>query len=269
MLLATAMMMMIAVTSCSGVPSGVIPPEKMARLLADIHIGEAVADQQASTFYNDSTKQLLKQSIYERNGVDTRQVDSSLAWYGRNLDRYAEVYEKTVAILEEDLRKQTEAAASNMEVRTIVAFEAEGDSVDIWPLYRSRIFTPMMATDRITFEIKSDRYWEQGDTYQLRFKAVNPKHNFLTSVGADYTDGHTSYTSATPMGEGWHALTLRLDRDRNASVLYGYIAYPADSLLDRFPTVPAMVDSIQLVRLRSGSQSAMPDEGTQRELSAR
>ena len=46
--------------------------------MADIHMGEAVIDYNYSEFPNDSTRKMLKQSIYDAHGVDASTVDTSL-----------------------------------------------------------------------------------------------------------------------------------------------------------------------------------------------
>lgn len=262
-------------SGCSGRPSGVLPPDKMARLLADIHVGEAVAEQSGGRFSSDSMKLVLRQSIFEHNGVDATTVDSSLAWYGRNLDKYAEVYELIVEDLETRQRDLREASATQMDVREVVAFEAEGDSVDIWPLYRQRVFSPRLPDDHIAFNIRSDRNWESGDIYQLRFKLVNPRHAASASIVAEYTDGYAGYVGMTPVGEGWHTLTLALSPNRTASEIYGVISYSDDPALldgeaiDRLSVDPTMVDSVSLVRMRSAFPGAPSPSPSQRELRIR
>ena len=86
--IAAAIIMQPFITGCKRVPSSIIQPEEMAQLLADIHTGESVAEQNYGEFCNDSTKRILKQSIYARHGVSEEIVDTSLMWYGHNLERY-------------------------------------------------------------------------------------------------------------------------------------------------------------------------------------
>lgn len=110
----------------------------------------------------------------------------------------------------------------------MMAFEADGDSVDVWPLYRTRQFNPNFVTDRLPFYLKNDRYWERGDIYHLRFRSVDTPEPVEVSLAAEYTDGGVDYTSATVKGDGWHDLYLRLDPESNGSAIYGAIAYPVD-----------------------------------------
>ena len=81
-------MILLAVVSCDSTPDHVIPPEKMARLLADIHIGESVIDANRNQYANDSLKKELKQSVFCKHNVTAQQVDTSFVWYGHNIEKY-------------------------------------------------------------------------------------------------------------------------------------------------------------------------------------
>ena len=47
----------IAVTACDSTPDYVIPPKKMAQLMADVHVGEAVVENNSREYGNDSLSQ--------------------------------------------------------------------------------------------------------------------------------------------------------------------------------------------------------------------
>ncbi|MCM1111328.1 MAG: DUF4296 domain-containing protein [Clostridium sp.] len=242
----------VAASACSGVPSGVIPPKKMARLMADIHLAEAVVEQRRSDFPNDSVKQVFKESVYRKHSVTSAEVDSSFLWYGRNLEKYVEVYTMTAEILQTELDRSKELAANDGRILEVRSFQAEGDSVDIWSGIRSRAFAPNMSTDRITYEVRSDHNWEEGDIYTLRFKTLNTSRPVLASVSADYPDGTTRYATLTTREDGWQQLTLCLDTDKKASSVYASISAPADdTTIVSLDPVPVLIDSLSLVRQRS------------------
>lgn len=249
-------------TACSGVPRRVIGIDRMAALIADLHTGEAVAEQNRSRFSNDSMRQLLKQSIYAAHGVTPEQVDSSMMWYGRHIDKYIEVYDKAQEILDKKLERANELAATATERPPMVAFEAEGDSVDIWTRFRLRPLSPNMASDRITFEIKSDRFWESGDVYCLRFKGVNTPGRFDVALAMEYSDGATDYVAATQKGGGWHEVWLHVNDTLTATVLFGDIAYSGpDRPVAAANSPQALVDSVSLVRMRRSNGSSKPRSG--------
>ena len=60
-----------AVGGCNPAPDGVLSPDDMARLLADIHIGESVSETERRVFNNDSILRVLKQSILQKHGMTT------------------------------------------------------------------------------------------------------------------------------------------------------------------------------------------------------
>ncbi|MDE6458729.1 MAG: DUF4296 domain-containing protein, partial [Muribaculum sp.] len=74
--------------SCDRTPDYVISPDDMASLLVDIHKGEGVVDLNSSAYRGDSARKVLKQSRYMRHGVTAEQVDTSLEWYGHNIEKY-------------------------------------------------------------------------------------------------------------------------------------------------------------------------------------
>ena len=90
---------MMVLAACSKTPGYVISEGKMAEIMADLHTGEAVVDANSSTFRKDSVKQAFMQSICMRHGVTTQQLDTSLYWYGQNIQEYIKVYDKTISWL--------------------------------------------------------------------------------------------------------------------------------------------------------------------------
>ncbi|WP_302063659.1 DUF4296 domain-containing protein, partial [uncultured Duncaniella sp.] len=95
--------------SCSRTPDYVISEDKMARLMADIYIGDAVVETEHRTFGNDSLRKVLQQSIYAKHGVTRELVDTSLYWYGHNIQAYMEMCDKTEEILQKRIEEAERA----------------------------------------------------------------------------------------------------------------------------------------------------------------
>lgn len=87
---------LVASVGCNRVPGHVIPPDDMAEIMADLNTAEAVAETNHAMFPNDSTRRVLRQSIYMAHGITEADFDSSMMWYGRNIDRYVEMCELTI-----------------------------------------------------------------------------------------------------------------------------------------------------------------------------
>ena len=138
------------VIGCKKVPSDVIAPDDMAALMADIHTAEAVVEMNHASYNNDSLKLTMRQSVYMRHGVNSAQVDSSIAWYGRNIKYYMEVYDKTIEILEHRLIETGNRIAADN------ALSIAGDSVDVWPNARFISINDRLPSRMITFSFGRD-----------------------------------------------------------------------------------------------------------------
>lgn len=226
-------------TGCSHVPSDIIQPHKMALLMADIHTGEAVVDYNHQDFYTDSVKQAFKQSIYMRHGVTSEQVDSSFAWYGRNITYYMDVYDETIEILEHRLIESgNRVAAAN-------ALSIAGDSVDVWPNSRFISISDKAPSRIITFSFDRDQNWEKGDLYTWRAKFFNSPEESTWLIGAEYDDGTVESINSTVSGDGWKDIKLQTDSTLNPIRVFGYL-----SVMPK-PGTQLRLDSIEMVRKRS------------------
>lgn len=231
--------------ACSGIPDGVLPKRDMARLMADIHTAECVIEANPSQYATDSSKRILRQSIYLKHGVTSEQVDSSLSWYGYHLDKYMEVYDLTVDMLEQRLADAREKGGSAITTTSELASAIDGDSVDVWPSIRSRRFSVGMPSQIITFALPADRYWEQGDVYTLQAKMLDAASGSLRfTLAVEYSDGSIDYLSRSMQGDGFHSLRVPTDSAKTAHRVYGTVSFstPARQV--------AYIDSITLVRTR-------------------
>ena len=73
----------------------------MASLVADIHEADAIVTIERESYRTDSQKTALRDAVFARHGITEEQFDTSLVWYGHNLDIYSEVYEEAIDILKD------------------------------------------------------------------------------------------------------------------------------------------------------------------------
>ncbi|MCH5327174.1 MAG: DUF4296 domain-containing protein, partial [Duncaniella sp.] len=81
--------------ACHSRPGNIISEKKMAEILADVYVGEAVIESTPQLFTTDSARRAFKQEIFARHGVTNADVDTSLFWYGYNVEQYMEVCRQT------------------------------------------------------------------------------------------------------------------------------------------------------------------------------
>lgn len=236
------MLLPLIAPGCSKVPSSVIQPEKMAQLMADVHTGEAVVEQNRQSYPTDSARQVFKQSIYVRHGITPEQFDSSLSWYAHHLTEYMALYDRTIEILEHRLSETgNRIAAEN-------AISMAGDSVDVWPGSRFITVADRMPSKIITFSLSADPNWERGDSYTLRAKFFNHQENSVWGLAADYGDStsvdHTEYVAAAFSGDGWREVAIFSDSTEMPVRVYGYMSIGTRGATE------VRLDSVELVRKR-------------------
>lgn len=234
----------LLVVACNDVPSDIIQPEPMAALLADMHKAECVVEANSGAFPTDSTKRALRQSVFARHGVTSEQVDSSMKWYGYHMEKYVEVYDRTLEMLNNELAKAEQIAGSSLAGASSGSMAMEGDSVDVWMGVRTRRFAPNLPGDVITFTLSGDPNWENGDVYRMKAKLLSNHHNARFTMAVNYTDGTVDYMSTPFIGDGWHEMRFALDSAKVARDISGVLHYPV-----RKADV-AFIDSISLTRTR-------------------
>ena len=247
-IMAVVLLLFCAFVACTRVPDDVLDKEQMAALLVDIHTGEAVVESNLSKYSNDSSKRVVKQSIYAHHGLTTQQAENSFRWYGNHMDKYIEVYDRVLDIINEKMEDaQQRAGVEGVNVTSNNRFLAfEGDSVDVWNDVRFRPFAANLSSQHLTFILKSDSNWERGDVYTFRYKLAGNSRSATINVAVDYNDGSKEYYSKSAIGEGWHDAAFALDSARNAREIYGSISYSVVN------DERACIDSISLTRTRWG-----------------
>ena len=209
---------LVLASACSKVPSDVIQPEEMALLMADVHTAEAVVDMNRMSYPSDSARQAMKQSVYARHGVSSEQVDSSFAWYGRNITYYMDVYDRTIEILEHRLIE------TGNRVAVEAALSIAGDSVDVWPYPRYFALSDRMPSKTLTFNFSRDPNWERGDSYTWRAKMFNNQEKSDWGIVVEYADGSVEFSSQEISGgDGWKEFVFHTDSLRDATRVYGYL----------------------------------------------
>lgn len=225
-----------AVSSCERTPENVMGKEAMASFMADMHMGEAVIDLDYSSFPNDSTRKALKQSICAAHGVDQELVDSSFSWYGHHIEKYIDVYDRTIEIIQERQRNLASSLSSQIAIA--------GDSVAIWTGPGHVLVSDKMPSRILTFNFEPDSTWQKGDIFMLRYLPVNPTGKIESRIMVDYDNGVTGYISdATVTQRGINEQRLQVDSTLVPTRIYGYITYPANE-------GSYEIDSIAVVRMR-------------------
>lgn len=230
-------LLVATIAGCKKIPSGVIPPDRMSTLLADIYQGESMVEFHSNRYFTDSAKKVVKQSIFAANGVTQADFDSSLVWYGHNITEFVKVCDDAITILETRLEEiPADALASSVRVA--------GDSAQVWPLPVYYRVTDKAPASYLTFMLESDEEWKPGDTYDLDLKIVPGASPVRTAIAVDYDNGLTQYINSSSTTSGWMKTHLQTDSTLTPTRIYGFINF------DPAAGEVIYLDSISLLRSR-------------------
>ena len=147
------------------VPSEYISPNKMADILYEYHLAEAICQDQK---HNDADLLAYKHSILQRHHVTTADFDSSLVYYSRHADALNEIYQKVVNKMENQLTKETGIRRQDSGVKNK---ETGGDTVDVWTGQDAITLLPYKPYNVYTFNIDADSTYLPGDLLTLGLDA--------------------------------------------------------------------------------------------------
>lgn len=252
----------LAMASCDRTPGGVMSVNKMADLIVDLQLAEAYIDSHSADFENDSSKLVIKQSIFKKHGITQQDYDSSLVWYAHNMEEYNKAYDKAALKLKERYDKLGKKGSERPEemladqpthdvmprggairdYSQLPGADSDADSVDLWQGQRNYTLAQGMRHGFITFDMPPDINKQPGDRYQLAYKLLRGGNQFKVSLNVDYTDGGTSQIARSTNSDGWVVIDVQSDSTRKVRRIYGYVGYD----IKRGHT--AYVDSLTLMR---------------------
>ena len=200
--------LIFGVMGCRKRPSGVLSENKMVSLLADMEIAEAYANTQMSA----SSKEKLEmgQRVLEAHGVTNEQLDTTLAWYGRNMDEYSSLYDKVDA----EIMKRKE---KYIDTGGIAQMEAD----NLWPYSPHLILSPLSGRESFVFQLPNIQA-ERGSEVELTFSLPNTTA-FKGTLGVDYTDGHGETSSSNFSSKHHVRMLLQTDSAKDISRIFGIL----------------------------------------------
>lgn len=262
--------------SCDKTPRGVMSVNAMADLIVDLHLADAYIDSHNNEFQSDSSRMVMKQSVFKKHGITQQDYDSSLVWYAHNMEDYVKAYDKAVGKLKERYEKLNKGGndatgnrpqdimgagdgpgepthnpvpgtvlpnrrADSKRLKTLGS-DTKRDSADLWQGHRSYTLTQGAKRGFIPFDFSPDANKRPGDRYQLAYKLMRGGNEFKVNLCVDYTDGSTAQTCRGTISDGWVTVDLQSDTARQVRRIYGYVSYN----MKRGHT--AYIDSLTLMR---------------------
>lgn len=195
-------MILLLAAGCSRRPKDIIEEDKMVAIMVDLQIAEAYdRSGDANQYLQGKNRELLGRGILMKHGVTVEEMDSTIAWYGRNMDEYAKLYKKIDIELNKRQQKYAKAAGES---------ENSGPSSDLWPYGRHFVVDNRSLTDGIVVNIPVTEL-SPGDRITWKMTTDGATSRTLT-IGVDYENGTSEISRVTNRGmDKWVETTLQTD----------------------------------------------------------
>ena len=126
------------------IPEGIVGKKKMADMIVDIHLADAIGSQRYSLgLVRDSLNEDLYLSVCKKNSVDPLVFEKSLHFYGRHPEVYTKVYDMAMdrlnALEVQARQEQDEARKQPDDVASPKPVKPARDSSSVLPRERPEI----------------------------------------------------------------------------------------------------------------------------------
>ncbi len=205
--------------ACSKTPDGILSEKEMQAVELDIQLAKAMISVENKQFADSLQRAELFQSVFRKHGITQAVYDSSLIWYGRNLDIYMDIYDRILKDLNERQNALGDVQASAAPVST-------QDSVDIWPRRSFVRLEPRAAFNGVTFDIRPEVNYSSGSSFVLsmsvwgmdQLKAQQPEIRICADLGDT-----TVVVNDKIRNDGYHETVLKTIPTKRVKRVYGYI----------------------------------------------
>lgn len=240
--------------SCLSRPDYVLDEDKMVEVLCEVHRSEGLLELQQSnsfTTFNEDYKKNVMAAVLVKQGITRAQYDSSLVWYGQNLNRLVKVYSRVENALQEEIDGWEEKAA---ERKSAFPISQAGDTVQIWTIQNYITLDESYLSSTRFWEMPTDSNYIDGDSlvWSLHVPIIPNAHYIVASMSLNYEQHEDSIR----IGEsnlkiiksvGTYTLTGRTDKSKKFKSLIASVSLIKDSLNVEDETL--FVDSLSLIRI--------------------
>jgi hypothetical protein len=233
--------------SCRKTPEGVLPEKKMKDILIDMQLAENMINANYQNYPDSAHKAVLYQSVFQKHKITQAVYDSSLVWYGKNLDILIRIYDLVIDEINGQIRELGDVQAS-------AAPSVNQDSVNIWPRRDYLTFQSEALFNGTIFDIKPEREYLPGSTFVLGLRiwgvSQQMRHTPEIRIAAELMD--TTWTVNEKIEhEGYREIVLKTPATKRTKRVYGYIRM--DNGENNYYKI--YIDNLKLLRYNYGSKA--------------
>lgn len=209
-------------------PGGILSESETVEILTEMMLADAYDQNPASKSLPDSVRKHMASGILAKYGVAQEKLDSTMRWYGANLDEYYLLFDK----IDKNLTRLRKNLAKTSP-------EIKADDNNIWNLPDHLWFTPLGSGSAFVFELPGTAV-TKGERLEFKMHFSKISEVQLT-LGVDYKDETIGLSERTFRGDKSLSLILQTDTSKIVSRIFGTVMLKPNAL-------PMYADSIKLLK---------------------
>ena len=217
----------------------------MRTVLYDMQMAEGLVEIKNESYGTNDSRQAVYDAVFFKHNITQAEFDSTLIWYGKNMDLYMSVYKLVLR----DVNKSIEILG-DIKPNPLSGDISAKDSVDVWIYNRSFIFNPEHLFNTLAFDIEPKMPYSSGSSYVLGMSVwgISPdlKYKPKLHISAVHSDTIISLYKEIN-GDGYYEAILRTIATKQVIRVYGYITA---NTTDRI-----YLDNISLMKYNYGSKA--------------
>lgn len=222
-----SLFLLVVLSACEvKIPDGVIVPDKMADLLYDYHLAQAVTAEENPLSYK---KKLHINYVFAKHGLTKEEFDSSLVWYTRYPKQLAKVYAGLEKVVLAEMEEMGVGTVADDAFNTLMA---TADTVNLWREARVKLLSSTAMANRILFEYKADTTYVKGDSISFSFVARHLSagkdsvdYDAQAALVVEYGDATSSVAGVRVTADGNYAVAVERNFGSEIKSLRGFLYY--------------------------------------------
>ncbi|MCM1369592.1 MAG: DUF4296 domain-containing protein [Candidatus Amulumruptor caecigallinarius] len=196
---------MIGMSSCIQRPEGVVSDKKMTKVVTDLELAEAYVMNNPGGG-NLQRREAIIEYVIRKNGLTREEYDSTMAWYGRNIDEYRNLY----ASVDKEIMRRRRNASGQI---------AAAETSDLWPYSRHAMITELSGSNAINYNIPSPLV-NKGDRIEFKMRMRYPVGG-SSLLAVEYDNGVVSYISQKNNSRRAISISLQTDTSMTVKRIFG------------------------------------------------
>ena len=148
------------------VPKEYLQPGKMEDILYDYLLADGMAHVEGNYQELAFRREAYREAALRKHGVSEAEFDSSLVYYYRHTKLLHDIYQKISKRLNNDA---IALGATANEISQFEGIASQGDTATVWSNTQTVVLMPMAPYNYVTFDIKADTTYHEGDKMILSF----------------------------------------------------------------------------------------------------